>query len=172
MLTFSNDSKNPFGYKKNNAVHKSNFGFEDCVILALYVWISLPSSVKGKSILLNGTIIKAISLQKPQVILCTASPQWSILTIITDVLFPRHTAGSNEDYFSFRVMASRLLHLIESTILLSMHNSQIFNFITESFGDVPIAHIGYFEIRCLIENISCENVVLDYLSHWLHATMH
>ena len=37
---------------------------------------------------------------------------WSILTIITDVLFPRHTAGSNEDYFSFRVMASRLLHLI------------------------------------------------------------
>ena len=111
-------------------------------------------------------------LQKPQVILCTASPQWSILTIITDVLFSRHTAGSNEDYFSFRVMASRLLHLIESTILLSMHNSQIFNFITESFGDVPIAHIRNFEIRCLIENISCENVVLDYLSHWLHATMH
>ena len=33
----SNDSKNPFGYKQNNAVHKSNFGFEDCVILALYV---------------------------------------------------------------------------------------------------------------------------------------
>ena len=32
-----------------------------------------------------------------------------------------------------------------------MHNSQIFNFITESFGDVPIAHTRYFEIRCLIK---------------------
>ena len=108
-------------------------------------------------------------LQKPQVILCTASPQWSI---ITDDLFSRHTAGWNEDYFSLRFMASRLLHLIELTILFLLHNSQIFNFITESFGDVPIAHSRNFEIRCLIENISCENVVLDYLSHWLHATMH